>query len=49
MNVFNIFWKSLSWLNKRVLPSYIHRDLTKLKWYEKAIVAWRYFVTKKVL
>lgn len=43
------FFTILSWLNKRIFPSYIRRDLSRLKWYDKAIIAWRYWVTKQCL
>ena len=35
----------LAWLNRLLLPRMSKRDLTKLKKWEKAIVAWRYYVT----
>lgn len=40
------FFKILSKLNKILLPSMIKKDLSKLKIYEKIIVAYRYWVTK---
>lgn len=49
MNLRKAFFKSLARLNKRFLPSYIHRDLVALKWYDKAIIGWRYLVTKNAL
>ena len=35
----------LALLNRLLLPRMSKRDLTKLKKWEKAIVAWRYYVT----
>jgi len=35
----------LAFLNRFLLPRMSKRDLTKLKKWEKAIVAWRYYVT----
>ena len=39
----------LNSLNKILLPSYVHRDLTKLSKIDQAIIAYRLWVTKKVL
>ena len=49
MNIYSIFWRVLSVVNRYVFPSYINRDLIQLKWYDKALIGWCYFVTKKVL
>lgn len=35
----------LAFLNRMLLPRMSKRDLTKLKKWEKAVVAWRYWVT----
>lgn len=40
-----ILFKTLALLNRLLLPRMSKRDLTKLKKWEKAIVAWRYWVT----
>lgn len=40
-----LFFKSLANLNKLILPRYSQRDLTRLKKWEQAIVAYRYWVT----
>ncbi|MBL7847652.1 MAG: hypothetical protein JNL40_09305 [Cyclobacteriaceae bacterium] len=40
-----IAFKTLALLNRVLLPRMSKRDLTKLKKWEKAIVAWRYWVT----
>lgn len=42
-------FKLLAQLNKIILPSFIHRDLSQLKKYEKLIIAYRYWITKKSL
>jgi len=39
----------LAKLNKVILPSYSRKDLTKLNSIDKAIIAYRLWVTKKVL
>jgi glutaredoxin 2 len=39
----------LAFINRLVLPRMSKRDLTKLKTWEKAIVAWRYYVTTKAI
>lgn len=44
-----IFYKILARLNKVILPSYAKRDLTKLSKFDKLIVGYRYYVTKKSL
>jgi hypothetical protein len=43
------FFKILASLNKRILPSYGKRDLSKLSKIDKAIVAYRYWVTTSAL
>ncbi|WP_375579009.1 hypothetical protein ABWH96_18630 [Marivirga tractuosa] len=42
-------FKILARINKLILPSFAKKDLTKLKKWEKAIVAYRYVVTKNSL
>ena len=44
-----MFFRILAKLNKLLLPSYVHRDLTKLNAFDKAVIAFRLWVTKKVL
>lgn len=39
----------LAKLNKIVLPKYYKRDLTKLKTWEKAIIGYKYWVTRGCL
>jgi len=43
------FFKVLARINKLLLPSLAKKDLTKLNKLEKAIVAYRYLVTKNSL
>ncbi|WKV13861.1 hypothetical protein [Marivirga harenae] len=43
------FFNVLARINKVVLPSMAKKDLTKLKKWEKAVVAFRYIVTKNSL
>ena len=43
------FFKALAIINKVILPSLIRKDLSKLKSYEKLILAYRYWVTKNCL
>ncbi len=43
------FFKILARINKIILPSLAKKDLTKLKKWEKAIVAYRYIITKNSL
>ena len=38
-------FKALAAFNKVFVPRMSNRDLTRLKKWEKAIVAWRYWVT----
>ena len=42
-------FKILAKFNKAVLPKYHYRDLTKLKKWEKAMVAYKYWVTTNSL
>jgi len=44
-----LFFKALSSLNKKVLPSYIKKDLTRLSPMQKAVVGYRLWVTKNYL
>ncbi|NJN27644.1 MAG: SsrA-binding protein [Cyclobacteriaceae bacterium] len=43
------FFRLLAKINKAILPSYKHKDLTKLSKKEKAIIGWRIWVTKNSL
>lgn len=38
-------FKALALVNRIVLPRYSKKDITRLSKFEKAIVAWRYWVT----
>lgn len=44
-------YKLLAKLNKMLLPSYSKKrlDLTKATKFQKAVIAWRYFITTKAL
>jgi hypothetical protein len=42
-------FKALARLNKLFLPSYGKRDLTKLSKFDKAIIAYRYWITTNSL
>ena len=44
-----LIFKLLALINKTVLPKYYKRDLNKLKKWQKAIIAYRYYVTIKSL
>ncbi len=44
-----LFFENLAQFNKRYLPKYYMRDLSKLKNWEKAIVGYKYWVTTKSL
>ena len=39
----------LAFMNRFALPRMSKRDLTKLKTWEKAIVAWRFYVTTNAI
>jgi len=43
------FFRLLARLNRLLLPQLWDKDLTRLTKLQKAIVAWRYFVTRKAL
>jgi hypothetical protein len=45
LSVFRI----LANINKTVLPSYKNKDLNQLSKIDKAIIGWRYWVTKNAL
>lgn len=42
-------FKALAWINKLILPRMSKKELTKLKTWEKAVVAYRYWVTTNAL
>lgn len=42
-------FKILAKLNKKILPSYKDKDLTKLTKKDKLVVGWRIWVTKNAL
>jgi hypothetical protein len=41
-----LFFKVLAKFNKRLLPRYSQRDLSRLSFIDKGLVAYRYWVTK---
>jgi hypothetical protein len=43
------FFKVLARINKAILPRYSRRDITRLSRIDKAIVGFRYWVTKNAL
>lgn len=43
------FFKVLAKVNKLILPRYSKRDINHLSKLDKAVVAWRYWVTVHVL
>ena len=43
------FFRLLARLNRLLLPKLWDKDLTRLTKLQKALVAWRYFVTRKAL
>ncbi|MEJ7643981.1 MAG: hypothetical protein WKF87_05275 [Chryseolinea sp.] len=43
------FFRLLAKLNRNILPSYSKRDLSKLSKFDKALVAYRYWVTTHAL
>lgn len=44
-----LFFKSLAKINKKIIPSFGEKDLTKLSKWEKIIIGYRYYVTKNAL
>jgi hypothetical protein len=44
-----IIFKILAKLNKLILPKYSKRDISRLSKLDKALVAYRYWVTLRVL
>jgi hypothetical protein len=42
-------FRFLSRVNRWVLPRYSQRDLSKLSRLDKALIAWRYWVTRNAL
>ncbi|MBX2966755.1 MAG: hypothetical protein KF845_11445 [Cyclobacteriaceae bacterium] len=40
-----LFFRALAGINKAILPRYSQRDLSKLKKWDQAIIAYRYWVT----
>ena len=42
-------FKALAIINKLIFPSLINKDLSNLKFYEKLIFGYRYWITKNSL
>lgn len=42
-------FRILAWVNRMLLPRMSKKDLTKLTGIQKAIVAWRYWVTTNAI
>jgi hypothetical protein len=43
------FFKVLAKINRVILPRYSKRDITKLSGIDKALIAYRYWVTKNAV
>lgn len=43
------FFRILAAMNKVLLPSFKNKDLTRLSKIDKAIIGWRYWITKNAL
>ncbi len=43
------FFKIMARINKIIMPKYSKKDITKLTKFEKAMVGYRYFITKNAL
>ena len=44
-----VFFRILAKVNRIILPRYSKRDITKLSGVDKALIAYRYWVTKNAL
>ena len=42
-------FKVLAKINKLIFPSMVHKDLNKLKMFDKLVISFRYWVTKNSL
>lgn len=42
-------FKTLAWLNRRILPRYSRRNLDRLGKVDKLIILYRYWVTRNAL
>ena len=43
------FFKTLAKVNRLIMPRYSKKDITKLTKFEKAMVGYRYYITKNAL
>jgi len=48
-HLIKVCFRLLALINRIILPKYSKRDLTRLSKIDKAIVAWRYWVTTRSL
>lgn len=44
-----LFFKVLAKINKFIMPSMLHKDLSRLKIFDKVVITYRYWVTKNSL
>ena len=44
-----LFFKVLAKINKLIIPTMLHKDLSRLNSLEKLVIAYRYWVTKNSL
>ena len=44
-----LFFKVLAKVNKLIIPTMLHKDLSRLNSLEKLVIAYRYWVTKNSL
>jgi len=42
-------FKILAKINKIIIPTMLHKDLSRLKMFDKLVIAYRYWVTKNSL
>jgi len=43
------FFKTMARINKIIMPKFSEKDITKLTKFEKALVGYRYYITKNAL
>ena len=44
-----LFFKVLAKINKIIIPTMLHKDLSRLKMVDKLVISYRYWVTKNSL
>lgn len=42
-------FRLLARINRKIFPSFAHKDLNKLSRFQKIIIAYRYYITKNAL